>query len=146
MATNISMAQLITEIKITPLKASNDNKTVAFARVTLGGLFVLNDIKVIEGSSGLFLGMPSRKGKDQNGEDKYFDIFFPITKEAREELQTAVINAYQGNGGASSGGRSSGGSSSNRSSSSSSSSSRGSNSNAARSNARAAASNDDVPF
>ncbi len=47
-------------------------------------------MKIIEGSKGLFVSMPSYK----SGEE-YKDLFFPVTKEARAERQEAVLNEYE---------------------------------------------------
>jgi len=52
----------ITEVRII-LKDSPDKKLKAYATVTFDNVFVVRDIKVIEGSSGLFIAMPSRKVK-----------------------------------------------------------------------------------
>ncbi len=52
----------ITEVRII-LKDSPDKKLKAYATVTFDNVFVVRDIKVIEGSAGLFIAMPSRKVK-----------------------------------------------------------------------------------
>ncbi|MCK9571937.1 MAG: septation protein SpoVG family protein [Candidatus Omnitrophica bacterium] len=52
----------ITEVRVT-LKDSPDKKLKAYATVTFDGTFVVRNIKVIEGASGLFIAMPSRKVK-----------------------------------------------------------------------------------
>src|SRR3989338_1362462 len=52
----------ITEVRIF-LKESPDKKLKAFATVTFDNAFVVRNIKVIEGGSGLFIAMPSRKLK-----------------------------------------------------------------------------------
>ncbi|MFA4984738.1 MAG: septation protein SpoVG family protein [Candidatus Omnitrophota bacterium] len=52
----------ITEVKIF-LKDSPDKKLKAYATVTFDNAFVVRNIKVIEGASGLFIAMPSRKVK-----------------------------------------------------------------------------------
>ena len=52
----------ITEVKVV-LKDSPDKKLKAYATVTLDNAFVVRNIKVIEGTSGLFIAMPSRKIK-----------------------------------------------------------------------------------
>lgn len=54
----------ITEVRIF-LKDSLDKKLKAYATVTFDNAFVVRNIKVIEGSSGLFIAMPSRKIKRQ---------------------------------------------------------------------------------
>lgn len=53
----------ITEVKIF-LKESIDKKLKAFATITFDNAFVVRNIKVIEGSKGLFVAMPSRKMKE----------------------------------------------------------------------------------
>lgn len=91
---NFTLSELISDIKIFPIKNSN-TKTLAFARVVIADQIAIGDIKVIEGQNGLFIGMPSREGQSQSGEKKYFDIAYPVTKEAREELQNLVLEAYE---------------------------------------------------
>ena len=52
----------ITEVRIF-LKEGIDKKLKAYATVTFDNAFVVRNIKVIEGSTGLFIAMPSRKLK-----------------------------------------------------------------------------------
>jgi len=52
----------ITEIRIFP-KEGQDKKLKAYTTVTFDNSFVVRNIKVIQGSSGLFIAMPSRKMK-----------------------------------------------------------------------------------
>jgi stage V sporulation protein G len=52
----------ITEVRIF-LKDSPDKKLKAYATVTFDNAFVVRNIKVIEGTAGLFIAMPSRKVK-----------------------------------------------------------------------------------
>ena len=52
----------ITEVRVA-LKDSPDKKLKAYATVTFDNAFVVRNIKVIEGTSGLFIAMPSRKIK-----------------------------------------------------------------------------------
>jgi len=54
----------ITEVRIA-LKDSPDKKLKAYATVTFENVFVVRNIKVIEGTSGLFIAMPSRRVKQQ---------------------------------------------------------------------------------
>ena len=54
-------------------------------------MFVVHDIKVIEGQNGLFIAMPSRKTPD--GEFK--DIAHPINTDTREKIQTSILKAYE---------------------------------------------------
>lgn len=52
----------ITEVRVV-LKDSPDKKLKAYATVTFDAAFVVRNIKVIDGTSGLFIAMPSRKVK-----------------------------------------------------------------------------------
>ena len=52
----------ITEVRIV-LKDSPDKKLKSYATVTFDNVFVVRNIKVIEGSTGLFIAMLSRKVK-----------------------------------------------------------------------------------
>jgi stage V sporulation protein G len=52
----------ITEVRIF-LKDSPDKKLKAYATVTFDNSFVVRNIKVIQGTSGVFIAMPSRKVK-----------------------------------------------------------------------------------
>lgn len=53
----------ITEVKIFQ-KEGDEKKLRAFATVTFDSCFVVRDIKIIEGSKGFFVAMPSRRIKN----------------------------------------------------------------------------------
>lgn len=53
----------ITEVRIYP-KEEGDKKLRAFATLTFDECFVVRDIKIIEGTKGLFVAMPSRRMKE----------------------------------------------------------------------------------
>ena len=72
-----------------------DSSVKAFASASFDGYYAVHGIKVCEGEKGLFVSMPSNSYTGQNGEKKYQDIFHPVTKGAREALNTAVIRAYE---------------------------------------------------
>jgi DNA-binding cell septation regulator SpoVG len=46
---------------------------------------------VQEGKKGLFLAMPQEKSKD----GKWYNSFYPVTEEARQNLTETVLAAYQ---------------------------------------------------
>ncbi|MHC4253287.1 MAG: SpoVG family protein [Planctomycetota bacterium] len=50
----------VTEVRV-KLADSRSEKLRAYATVTLDGCFVVRDLKIISGTSGLFVAMPSRK-------------------------------------------------------------------------------------
>ena len=63
----------------------------ATATVNINDAFAIRGIKLMEGSKGLFVSMPSFKA----GNDEYKDICFPCTSEARKEFDQAVMGAYE---------------------------------------------------
>lgn len=69
----------------------NGGNVKAYASVNIGGAYAIKNLRIIEGSKGIFVAMPSVK--NQKGE--YDDIFFPITKESRTALNDSVIAAYE---------------------------------------------------
>ena len=60
------------------------------ASVSINDEFVVKGVRIFEGNDGPFVSMPSRKAGA-----KYEDICFPITKEGRENLHSAVLGAYE---------------------------------------------------
>ncbi len=66
------------------------SKTKAFVDVAIGD-FLVKGLRVVSGQKGLFLAMPQEKGKD----GKWYDVFLPLTKEARESLSEAVLATYE---------------------------------------------------
>lgn len=79
----------ITEVRIR--KVSTDGKLKAYVTVTFDDCFVVHNVKIIEGKSGLFIAMPSRK--TSNGE--YKDVAHPINPEFRTELQDTILKEYE---------------------------------------------------
>jgi stage V sporulation protein G len=53
----------ITEVRV-KMVANKDDRLKGFCSMTLDNEFVVRDIKVIEGTNGLFVAMPSRKMSD----------------------------------------------------------------------------------
>src|SRR6056297_1059502 len=53
----------ITEVRV-KLVNNKDDRLKAFCSVTMDNEFVVRDIKIIEGSNGYFVAMPSRKMSD----------------------------------------------------------------------------------
>ncbi|MBC8538602.1 septation regulator SpoVG [Christensenellaceae bacterium NSJ-63] len=78
----------ITDIRIR--RVSESGKMKAIVSVTFDDMFVVHDMKIIEGQNGLFIAMPSRK--TPSGE--YKDVAHPINTAAREELQERILEQY----------------------------------------------------
>ena len=72
-------------------RLSGESNLKAFADVSFAGVFIVKGIKVVEGKKGLFVSMPSEKGKD----GKWYDTAHPLTKEFRESLNEVVLQAYE---------------------------------------------------
>lgn len=79
----------ITDVRVR--KIAKEGKMRAVVSITLDDVFVVHDIKVIEGDRGLFIAMPSKKGAD--GEFK--DIAHPINAETRELVQRTILESYE---------------------------------------------------
>lgn len=78
----------ITEVRIT---LRDEEKLKAFANVTFDDAFVVRGLKVINGTNGYFVSMPSRKRPDGT----YQDIAHPINNEMRRVIEDAVLGAYE---------------------------------------------------
>lgn len=78
----------VTDVRIR--KITQEGKMKAIVSITLNDQFVVHDVRVIEGSSGLFVAMPSKR--TPNGE--FRDIAHPINAEARQLIQETVLDAY----------------------------------------------------
>jgi stage V sporulation protein G len=114
---------VITEIRIKLMESSED-RLRAFCSITIDDAFVVRDLKIIDGTTGSFVAMPSRKltshcrhchhknhlratycnhcgGKVQGdgGYDSpqklYADVAHPINSECREMIQNAVIEEFE---------------------------------------------------
>lgn len=80
---------IVTDVRVR--KILSEGKMKAIVSVTLDDMFVIHDVKVVEGQNGLFVAMPSRKTPD----GEFRDIAHPITSSAREVIQNAVLQAYE---------------------------------------------------
>ena len=63
----------------------------AVVSVTFDDVFVVHDIKVIDGDKGLFIAMPSRRA----GDGEYRDIAHPINSDMRDRLQSEILAKYE---------------------------------------------------
>ena len=86
-------ALVITEVKIALV---DDGALRAFVTITFNDCFVVHGLKVIQGTKGRFVAMPSRPRRDGTHQD----IAHPITKEYRAYLEAVVLGAYEAEVGA----------------------------------------------
>ena len=68
-------------------------KVKAFFDVENSG-FEMKGFRLVEGINGLFVSMPSRKGTDDEGNDKWFDTIWIESRDIREKLNTITIEEY----------------------------------------------------
>lgn len=80
----------ITDVRIRMVQ-KEDSKLKAVASITLDDAIAIHDIKIVEGTDGCFVAMPSRKTQD----GEYRDIAHPINADARNVLISAVMSAYE---------------------------------------------------
>ena len=79
----------ITDVRVR--KMTQDSKMKAIVSITIDDVFVVHDIKVIEGEKGLFIAMPSKKATD----GEYRDIAHPINSDTRESIQKTILDSYE---------------------------------------------------
>jgi stage V sporulation protein G len=79
----------ITETRIRKVPAGG--KLKAYVTVTFDDCFVVHNVKIIEGKSGLFIAMPSRK----TSAGDYKDVAHPISPEFRTEMQNKILAEYE---------------------------------------------------
>lgn len=83
-----SASSVITDIRIFPINKKSN--CCAMVSITLANVFCISGIKIMDGSKGLFVAMPSAKNK----KDEWHDICYPITKEFRKVMSDSILNAF----------------------------------------------------
>ncbi len=78
----------VTDVRIKRIE--NKNRLKAVATVTFDECFVVHELRLIEGKNGLFVAMPSKK----NPRGEFRDVCHPITRELRQVIEEAIIEAY----------------------------------------------------
>ena len=79
----------ITDIRIK--KVTTGGKLKAYVTVTFDDCFVVHNLKIIAGQSGLFIAMPSRRTK--SGE--YKDVAHPINSSFRQMIQKKILEEFE---------------------------------------------------
>ncbi|MBI5182265.1 MAG: septation regulator SpoVG [Nitrospirae bacterium] len=78
----------VTEVRVFPV---NEEKLKAYVTITFDDSFVVRDLKIIKGSNGLFVAMPSKKRKDGT----FKDTAHPLNNETRQMIETKVLAEYE---------------------------------------------------
>lgn len=77
----------ITEVRVFPV---NEERLKAYVTITLDNCFVVRDLKVINGNTGLFVAMPAKRRKDGT----FKDIAHPLNSETRERMEKTILAEY----------------------------------------------------
>jgi len=78
----------ITEVRVFPV---NEEKLKAYVTITLDHCFVVRDLKVIHGNTGLFIAMPAKRRKDGT----FKDIAHPLNSDTREKMERTILAEYE---------------------------------------------------
>lgn len=78
----------ITDVRVFPV---DEEKLKAFVSIIIDDCFVISDIKIISGTNGLFISMPSKKRK--NG--TFRDIAHPLNNETRRKIEDRILARYR---------------------------------------------------
>jgi stage V sporulation protein G len=79
-------------MEITDVRVSirDEEKLKAFVTITFDDCFVVRGLKIIEGSEGLFVAMPSRRKRDGS----FQDIAHPIHSDMRNRMEDQILDEY----------------------------------------------------
>lgn len=81
------------DLRITDIHVSlrDEGKLRAFVTLTLDNCFAIRGMKIIKGTNGMFVAMPSRR----RPEGGYQDLVHPINADARRWLEEQILEAYR---------------------------------------------------
>ncbi|MEE9550628.1 MAG: septation regulator SpoVG [Candidatus Binatia bacterium] len=78
----------VTEVRVYPV---DEDKLRAYVTITFDHCFVVRDLKIIRGNTGLFVSMPSKRRKDGT----YKDVAHPLNNETRRMIEEKIITEYE---------------------------------------------------
>src|SRR6187431_1063503 len=78
----------ITDVRVFPVE---EDKLKAYVTITLDNCFVIRDLKVIHGTTGLFIAMPAKRRKDGT----YKDIAHPLNADTRDVMERKILLEYE---------------------------------------------------
>ena len=81
------MNMQITEITIYP---TNEDLVRAYVSIVFDNCFMISEIRVMQGPTGLFVSFPAKKQRDGT----YLDIAFPANAKTRNMIQQAILVEY----------------------------------------------------
>lgn len=89
----LRIGKVVDNMKITDVRLrriENQNRLKAVASITINDAFAVHELRVIEGSKGIFVAMPSRKNKS----GVFKDVAHPINSETRALIEAVVLEKY----------------------------------------------------
>ena len=78
----------ITEVRVFPV---SEERLKAYVTITLDNCFVVRDLKVINGNTGLFVAMPAKRRKDGT----FKDIAHPLNSDTRDRMEKVILAEYE---------------------------------------------------
>jgi stage V sporulation protein G len=84
------MNSLITYIQVYPIKEPK-GKVKAFVQMTICDALRLTGMRIVDGANGLFLSFPI---DNSSKSDSYKSIFYPLSKELRDEMSVKALQCY----------------------------------------------------
>jgi stage V sporulation protein G len=78
----------VTEVRI---RLAKEHFVKAYASICFDDCFLVHDIRIIKGPTGLFISFPARRQSDGT----YRDIAFPANAETRRMIEQAILAEYK---------------------------------------------------
>lgn len=75
------------KVEVERVKAVNAGNLIAYADVCIGGCAIIKGCRVVRGENGVFVSVPSIKGKD----DKYYPVIWFKSKEIAEQFSKDAV-------------------------------------------------------
>ena len=82
------MNMQITEVKIYPM---DEDLVRAYVTIVFDDCLMIGEIKIIKGTTGLFVWMPTKKQRDGT----HRDIAYPINTETQIMIEQAILAEYK---------------------------------------------------
>ena len=80
-----------TDITIRPYAGENQPQVRAFASLLFNGCLMCDNIRIVEENGRFYVSMPRRRLRA----DEYRDICRPVNRDFRNQLYSAIIDAYR---------------------------------------------------
>ncbi|KPK38015.1 MAG: hypothetical protein AMJ78_10685, partial [Omnitrophica WOR_2 bacterium SM23_29] len=70
---------------------NGDSALKAIVDVAIGEEFLVKGFRLVEGKNGLFVAVPRQQGND----GKWYGTAFPLTEEAKRELDRVILEFFE---------------------------------------------------